>query len=169
MDSRVVSGYNWCILGCRFRHPNLVTLIGYSNSPKCLIYEFMLNGTLEDALEIGVSIYCVLNNEAHSYACTWLLTTFPFPLLPYSLLPLLPYSPSPSPPIFPFSLSSHIPLLPLLPYSPPPIFLSSLLSSLSPRVRRVRVSTFPGCADSPLQLTPLGDWPTSTQRTRGTP
>ena len=43
-------------LHCRFRHPNLVTLIGYSNKPKCLIYEFMLNGTLEDALEIGVSI-----------------------------------------------------------------------------------------------------------------
>lgn len=42
--------------GCRFRHPNLVTLIGYSSKPKCLIYEFMLNGTLEDALEIGVRL-----------------------------------------------------------------------------------------------------------------
>lgn len=60
VDSRVTSGYNWCVLGCRFRHPNLVTLIGYSNSPKCLIYEFMLNGTLEDALEIGVRIYLLL-------------------------------------------------------------------------------------------------------------
>ena len=41
----------------RFRHPNLVTLLGYSNDvgkPRCLIYEFMPNGTLEDALELGV-------------------------------------------------------------------------------------------------------------------
>ncbi|XP_019855709.1 PREDICTED: interleukin-1 receptor-associated kinase 4-like [Amphimedon queenslandica] len=41
----------------KFRHPNLVTLLGYSNDPglpRCLIYEFMVNGTLEDALDFGV-------------------------------------------------------------------------------------------------------------------
>ena len=41
---------------CRYRHPNLVTLMGYSASPgcpRCLIYEFVPNGTLEDALETG--------------------------------------------------------------------------------------------------------------------
>ena len=41
----------------RFRHPNLVTLMGYSampRKPRCLVYEYITNGTLEDALEIGV-------------------------------------------------------------------------------------------------------------------
>ena len=57
----------------RFRHPNLVTLIGYHNSRdmKCLIYELLPNGTLEDALEIGVS--------SHAFAQTiysWSLTLF---------------------------------------------------------------------------------------------
>ena len=46
-----------CVHFCRFRHPNLVTLIGFSNTIHCksLIYEFLPNGTLEEALEIGVS------------------------------------------------------------------------------------------------------------------
>ncbi|XP_062523945.1 interleukin-1 receptor-associated kinase 4-like [Corticium candelabrum] len=37
----------------QFRHPNLITLMGYScNGPcPCLIYEFMDNGTLEDKLD----------------------------------------------------------------------------------------------------------------------
>ena len=41
---------------CRFRHPNLVILIGYHNSHefKSLVYEFLQNGTLEDALGTGV-------------------------------------------------------------------------------------------------------------------
>ncbi|XP_065178437.1 uncharacterized protein LOC135809096 [Sycon ciliatum] len=40
----------------RFRHPNLVTLLGYSNGvhrhqQQCLVYEFMPNGSLEDQLD----------------------------------------------------------------------------------------------------------------------
>ena len=41
----------------RFRHPNLISLIGYSATPECslcLVYEYISNGTLEDALEFGV-------------------------------------------------------------------------------------------------------------------
>ena len=56
-------------MSIRFRHPNLVTLLGYSNEstlPRCLIYEFMVNGTLEDALDFGVIIYI----------CTHILCTF---------------------------------------------------------------------------------------------
>ena len=40
-------------------------LIGYSctpDKPKCLVYEFLQNGSLEDALEIGVcasSVQCI--------------------------------------------------------------------------------------------------------------
>ena len=54
--------FNYTLI--RFRHPNLVTLIGYSNQgdyPRCLIYEFMPNGTLEDVLEFGVRIIIIIN------------------------------------------------------------------------------------------------------------
>lgn len=44
----------WCV--CRFRHPNLVTLLGYSADGEVpyLVYEFLPNGTLEDAIEYKV-------------------------------------------------------------------------------------------------------------------
>ena len=40
----------------RFRHPNLLTLMGYCmwKDNFCLVYEFMSNGTLEDALANSV-------------------------------------------------------------------------------------------------------------------
>ena len=43
-----------CVL--RFRHPNLLTLMGYCvcKDNFCLVYEFMSNGTLEDALANSV-------------------------------------------------------------------------------------------------------------------
>ncbi|XP_019855710.1 PREDICTED: interleukin-1 receptor-associated kinase 4-like isoform X2 [Amphimedon queenslandica] len=49
----------------RFRHPNLVTLLGYSNKPglpRCLIHEFMANGSLEDALDFGLDRSNVLQS-----------------------------------------------------------------------------------------------------------
>ena len=65
-------------LSCRFRHPNLVTLIGYSSSPgkdKCLIYEFLPNGTLEEALEIGVRRWmgttCYKRNQKTLQSILW--------------------------------------------------------------------------------------------------
>ena len=47
----------YCLLllsvSCRYRHVNLLTLMGYSdNGPsRCIVYEFMCNGALEDWLE----------------------------------------------------------------------------------------------------------------------
>ena len=42
----------------RFRHPNLVTLLGYSVDGEVpyLVYEFLSNGTLEDAIEYKVKL-----------------------------------------------------------------------------------------------------------------
>ena len=42
----------------RFRHPNLVTLLGYSVDGEVpyLVYEFLPNGTLEDAIEYKVKL-----------------------------------------------------------------------------------------------------------------
>jgi len=40
----------------RYRHPNLLTLMGFCahSDNFCLVYEFMSNGTLEDALANSV-------------------------------------------------------------------------------------------------------------------
>jgi interleukin-1 receptor-associated kinase 4 len=59
----------------KFRHPNLVTLIGYSSfpsKPKCLIYEFLPNGTLEEALEIGLGGGASLNAKTGSVRLPWM-------------------------------------------------------------------------------------------------
>jgi len=46
----------------RYRHPNLLTLMGFCvhHDNFCLVYEFMSNGTLEDALANSVSLFTVL-------------------------------------------------------------------------------------------------------------
>lgn len=59
----------------KFRHPNLVTLIGYSSTlgkHKCLIYEFLPNGTLEDALEIGLGGGASLSAKSGSVRLPWM-------------------------------------------------------------------------------------------------
>ena len=50
----------FCVL--RFRHPNLLTLMGYCmlEDNFCLVYEFMSNGTLEDALANSVCLCIVI-------------------------------------------------------------------------------------------------------------
>ena len=54
---------------CRYRHENLLTLMGYSdNGPsRCIVYEFMCNGTLEDWLEGKVSVIYSSRYVASNY------------------------------------------------------------------------------------------------------
>ena len=58
MGTSVVGPRHTLFVITRYRHPNLVVLLGYHNTPKlkALVYEYLPNGTLEDALELGVSI-----------------------------------------------------------------------------------------------------------------
>jgi len=53
-------------------------LIGYSSSPgkpRCLIHEFLSNGTLEEALEIGVKkIGMSLSKTERSYLITGIIS-----------------------------------------------------------------------------------------------
>ncbi|KAL5063342.1 hypothetical protein RYX36_025079, partial [Vicia faba] len=35
---------------CNIRHPHLVAVLGFCSDPKCLVFEYMHNGTLEEAL-----------------------------------------------------------------------------------------------------------------------
>jgi len=49
----------------RYRHPNLLTLMGFCVHLDnfCLVYEFMSNGTLEDALANSVRKDCITKSE----------------------------------------------------------------------------------------------------------
>ena len=54
---------------CRFRHNNLVQLMGFTKSPPCVVYEFMQNGSLYHNIHEVVYIKFYLNE----YTCLLLL------------------------------------------------------------------------------------------------
>lgn len=55
----------------RFRHPNLLTLLGYSVDGEVpyLVYEFLSNGTLEDAIEYKVKLQCISKSNCMVQQC----------------------------------------------------------------------------------------------------
>ena len=61
MRAQMITFFVNLISTSRFRHPNLVPLLGYSEDPDAIVYEFMSGGSLYHRLHEVSMKHCVQN------------------------------------------------------------------------------------------------------------